>query len=377
VIRVFPRVRIGLVAIVLIAAFVVPPGSQPSVKAGQDAVSVEEESLESAGIALQELADTSGALGSYWDQKTQAFVYVVSSSDASVPPLGLAANGFATRVETRDISRADIGSISDALLGLRAKLSKYAYGFGFDIRSGQIFVQSEAPKGEFSSLIDSYPGMISFRSGEWSLASWSNDSAPFKGGAWENGSHSCTAGFTVTQSSVRKMAIAGHCILANESTNMGTGQTGAWYPDYDIALIRGSTYATGIWDSASTTRVVHDATNTTIGSKYCTTGRTSGFRCSWEVISRGVTICYTQGYPSGACAHGLVGFVRDDRQPIEPGDSGGPLWKKYADGTAGVRGVISGYFFDYFYGFVSYATEYLVIHNQVGVTAATCPTCVP
>ena len=60
------------------------------------------------------------------------------------------------------------------------------------------------------------------------------------------------------------------------------------------------------------------------------------------------TICYTQGYPSGACAHDLAAFNRPGA-PIQSGDSGGPLWYKYSSPSrAGIRGVVSGNFWDVF-----------------------------
>jgi hypothetical protein len=45
-------------------------------------------------------------------------------------------------------------------------------------------------------------------------------------------------------------------------------------------------------------------------------------------------MCYG---PNGECYHSLAAFNRPGGTPVQGGDSGGPLWLKYADGTAGVR----------------------------------------
>ena len=57
--------------------------------------------------------------------------------------------------------------------------------------------------------------------------------------------------------------------------------------------------------------------------------------------------------------HRLAAFNRPSGVPVQPGDSGGPLWLKYSDGTAGVRGVVSGRFWDITtFQYLSYATQY-------------------
>lgn len=175
------------------------------------------------------------------------------------------------------------------------------------------------------------------------------------------------------------MIIAGHCGLDGDSTNMGAFDVNpAVYPNWDVAeVVGGNGYVGGLWDSATTTRPVTNAANPAVGMDYCTTGRATQFRCNWRLESTGVTICYTQGYPPGACAHNLVGFHRFNLPyAIEPGDSGGPLWYKYANGGAGIRGVISGYFFDLFVEpgiFMSYATPYQVIANKLSISAVLLP----
>jgi hypothetical protein len=116
---------------------------------------------------------------------------------------------------------------------------------------------------------------------------------------------------------------------------------------------------------------VKNAWNPGIGSQYCTTGRSSGFQCSWIVRSLNVTICYTENYPG--CAHNLAGFNSSSFGPIIPGDSGGPLWYRYqSEYKAGIRGVISGRFWDvYTMNWMSYATQYQSIADWYVAQALT------
>jgi hypothetical protein len=55
--------------------------------------------------------------------------------------------------------------------------------------------------------------------------------------------------------------------------------------------------------------------------------------------------------------HNLAEFRRPSGNPVEPGDSGGPLWYKYSS-TAGIRGIVSLRAFDAFEGWNSFATQY-------------------
>jgi hypothetical protein len=168
------------------------------------------------------------------------------------------------------------------------------------------------------------------------------------------------------------MITAGHCYAHDAVTNMGTvvRVSGHW-PEYDLEYIKGSAYTAGIWDSPNETRPVTSASNPAIGQNYCTTGRSTGFVCTWIVRSLNVTICYPSGYPG--CAHGLAGFLPPTDQGTQyllNGDSGGPLWFKHANGGAGIRGVISGTFFDVAtFRVYSYATMYNKVVTQMGLNA--------
>ncbi len=144
------------------------------------------------------------------------------------------------------------------------------------------------------------------------------------------------------------------------------------YPYYDIEQISGQSYGGYIYDEDLGWATVKHAGNPAIGGTYCTTGDTTDIFCNWKLRSLNVTICYTQDYPSGACAHSLTGF--DDPatgKHVQPGDSGSPLWIYWNQTTGvGIRGVVSGYFFDLPSGrYVSYATQYNRIATEFGGNA--------
>jgi hypothetical protein len=244
-------------------------------------------------------------------------------------------------------------------------LAKYSYGFYFDPESGLVVIQSEAPEASFSAIARDFPGKTAYRPGHFeNTADWTNDTAPHWGGAYlQSSTKNCTSGFSLAlQGGVgtKYMVTAGHCFANGTSTNMGTAyRESQAYPYWDFELIGDHTYGGYIYVDSSTGWPVKNATNPGIGNQYCTTGRSIGFRCNWTLRSLNVTICYTQDYPSGACAHNLAGFNAPN-QVVQLGDSGGPLWYRYgSEYKAGVRGVVSGRFWDiYTMNWMSYATQY-------------------
>ena len=92
------------------------------------------------------------------------------------------------------------------------------------------------------------------------------------------------------------------------------------------------------------------------------TGITSGVPCDWSLKKLNQTLCNIGGFPSGSCQHDLAEFRRPSGTPVQPGDSGGPLWYKDSS-TAGIRGVVSLRAYDLFEGWNSYATQYQTIAN--------------
>jgi hypothetical protein len=266
------------------------------------------------------------------------------------------------RVETSQLDHGTIDRIGEAIRARRADLMDYSLGYGFDPESGTVLLRSDAPPSAFASILDAYPGMITFRFAKFELTSSSNDPQPHSGGANLNGALNCTSGFTFKFNSTgtRYMVTAGHCNPHGTSTNMGTvWQDSQVYPYWDFELVRGHTYQGRLYDSANFTRPVVNAQNPAVGSSYCTRGRTSGTVCSYIVRKLNQTICFLE-YPG--CAHNLVEFYRTDEKFPQPGDSGGPLYFSYSSpARAGIRGVVAGRGWDLFQGWSGYATQYQTI----------------
>lgn len=314
------------------------------------------EDTEAASVELQDLAIAKGALGIYKDETGYVVVRPASRGDLtrsalSIPGLSVRVEVVSTEVETVDRLIADLEA-------LNPKITE-SYGFGFDPQSGKVLVQAEAPKSAFASVEKAYPGLIDYHAGKWDLTSWDNDGQPHWGGAWvQGGGFVCTSGFAIADNNGhRYMATAGHCFANGVSTNMGTASRPSdGYPLYDFEFLTGHSVSGKIYDTSTHGRAVKNAINPGIGSQYCTSGRTSGFQCDWTVRKVNQTMCYG---PNGACYHSLAAFNRPSLVPVQPGDSGGPLWYKYSDGTAGVRGVVSGRFWDIGMAqYLSYATQY-------------------
>jgi len=173
----------------------------------------------------------------------------------------------------------------------------------------------------------------------------------------------------------KRMITAGHCFynVNSTQTNMGQGSisgVGAW-PDYDIGEVSGSQYEGYVWTATTTKRKVSDGASPVVGGYYCTSGRTTGVKCNWEVTQLNVTMCFS-GYPQ--CWKSLAAFKRYDDAHVDGGDSGGTFWTGTVglDGElrAGVRGTISARFWDiYSFSWRSYATQYGRIATELGGSA--------
>jgi len=318
---------------------------------------------EEIGARLQVAALDAGALSTRYDEDGQGFVVTVGPGDDTSRILAAASRlGASVRVVRAAVDANLVDQISDELEALRPQI-RQSYGFGFDAESGTIRLMSEAPEEAFRAVTSRYPGAISFRPGYFRTTTMGND--PTAGGASIVAGNQCTSGFSFDfNSGGRYMVTAGHCFSNGTQTNMGT----AWndpqvYPYYDFELIYGGTYYGRIYHSWSNWRPVYNAYNPSIGAQYCTTGYSSGVICTWIVRSLNVTICYTENYPG--CAHELAGFNKSGGGHVVGGDSGGPLWYSYSSPSrAGVRGVISGYFWDIFTAdWMSYATQYQTISS--------------
>ncbi len=350
----------------------------PPTNAAGDATEAARAKAEVDGSMLADLVTSKGALGIYWDEEASRLVVVVpSSGDSSFAASDASRLGVQVVVETRDIDLATIDRITDALIALRPSLAGFAYGFGFDPVTGMVVLRSEAPETAFALIQRAFPGKISFHLGKFELTSQSNDAQPHSGGAYLNGQKYCTSGFTLEDNNNHRwMVTAGHCNDNGVSTNMGTiiREPLNW-PYYDFETVTGHTYGPYIYDSPDLKRPVVNAQDPVVGASYCTGGRTSGTKCSWTLLSINNRICYNILPIDSECTHKLAAFSRSDGIPVQPGDSGGPFWYSYSSpNRAGIRGVISGRFWDVgSSSYYSYASQYQNIATFYVAHAAIAP----
>lgn len=308
----------------------------------------------------------------YVDSGTNEYVVVVPEKAAtSFTAADAGSLGLAVRVEARDISRETIDDIEEALLALRPSIpQKHSYSFGFNPETGLVDVATDAPRGAFTTVATAFPGKVSltWASLEPTAGRYEADTPPHWGGAYlQSGAQVCTSGWAIRNQSsgTRYMVTAGHCFADGASTNMGTVlRESPAYPSIDVELIRGKTYAGHIYaDGATGERRVNDGNNPVIGSSYCITGRSSGFKCGWVAKQSGITFCYL---PEG-CTRNLFTAQTSDNRVFQKGDSGGPFYIKGANLSVGIRGIsvarsvnILGVWTSYVQGYRTISDYYLM-----------------
>ncbi|MFI7130219.1 S1 family peptidase [Nonomuraea sp. NPDC050153] len=143
------------------------------------------------------------------------------------------------------------------------------------------------------------------------------------------GSSRCSVGFSVTRGTTPGFVTAGHCRVANNTTNpTGTFQ-GASFPGNDYAWVAapGNTAQPWVRGSGGANVIVRGSTQAAVGSSICRSGSTTGWRCG-TIQQHNATVTYPQGTVTGltrtsACA--------------QPGDSGG----SFISGSQ-AQGVTSG-----------------------------------
>ncbi len=108
------------------------------------------------GVRLQALADSRGALGIYLDEEAGEYVVVVPSSESTSAASDASQIRLSARVEKRDIDRATIDRISDALLAIRPAIKQCSCGVGFDPEPGSIVRTSEASESEFATIEEEF-----------------------------------------------------------------------------------------------------------------------------------------------------------------------------------------------------------------------------
>lgn len=283
---------------------------------------------------VQDYADRTGALGTYYDSVRQEFVVrIPSSGRGSTARLGrVTALDVPTRAEhskfthqTVDGIFKEIGHHADQAQG-----RKFVYGFAYDPTLDTVRLNTNAPLEAVRALLRKFPKTITYKYGRGGRDGRYNDTAPHYGAAVmvNEVDDYCTAGFTVKNSAGgRVITTAGHCYQMGDYLypDYGGDPWGrvvgrAPYPARDLEFVGGSTYAPYIYIGGSTGAPAHvkGAGNPGVNGGYCRSGGTTYEKCGMTVWSLSAGFCDDDG-----CTYGL--FVYNGPTSAS-GDSGSPIF---------------------------------------------------
>lgn len=252
-------------------------------------------------------------------------------------------------VTTDDLQRA-----WDALNRLEGSMSADigAYAVDVDPAAGRIVVDVGTDRvDEATAALGSIdPKLIEIRpSGEVRrLVRTTVSTAPHIGGgvririAQTDPDDHCTSGFTVVRNDTGNYnsLTAAHCGYNNgrdlySGTNFYGSLAGVNFPDYDVARVAGSTYERRIYTSdGQPWRSVIGADDTYVGDHVCQSGAVSEVECNIRVGTLAAKVC------DPSCTYGLARGWRNDDIIGRGGDSGGPIYDRFENQRAGVRGTV-------------------------------------
>ncbi|MCL2850432.1 MAG: S1 family peptidase [Micrococcales bacterium] len=151
----------------------------------------------------------------------------------------------------------------------------------------------------------------------------------------------CTANFLVHKNGTSMNLAAGHCggvgaAASLGSTNLGTVSVNTFSTGTDAAAFTvagGASLTPSVFVSANLVRPVVGQANVVVGDRVCMRGASSGTEVCGTVRSVGVTLTYLNTTVSG------LARVKLDGGPLIGGDSGAPVYKVGADGSAYAAGI--------------------------------------
>ena len=346
--------RLSRTVVAIAAAFVGATTQVPvSAAAGPGEVSG------SVMAKIEAIATRDGAHGIYLDKSGTVVIVTPRSRTSTVSALDTAQFGVPVRLQATDVTVDEVAEMDRDLLRFRAALPPaYAYAYYFDLATGRMLVQTDAPVGSFADISTKYLSHVDVQYGARVGLAYDRlgDGRAYWGGAAVNGTGDsggtalCSTGYLVKNSSRTFMVTAGHCFTLNATVRAnkyaGTGLSEGTvkfrnYPWIDAELIGGDTYAPVIYSGVQGDQI---ASTTILGRKwawngqtgYCRTGVSSGRVCDWTVGGSGATYCAS--WPS-TCTGGLYAF---SGTPTIGGDSGGPIYYPYQGGAL-ITGSVVGY----------------------------------
>ncbi len=230
-----------------------------------------------------------------------------------------------------------------------ADASRTTFAADLDPVSEDIVVEYDQATTSAASL-EGLRGLSGIQLVESALARTSRLNDTPNGGHWggariTSALKNCTAGFSVVRRSngQRGSVTAGHCggvgtLWKSGSYYYGTTSVRTNYPDYDQALLTGSTYGPKIWTDgpgdAANTRTVKGGRDPGVGTVVCQSGSFSTSLCGITVRSTSAKYRDTDG-----CTTYVIRATRGGQIAIIGGDSGGPVYTGSGSTGATIRGI--------------------------------------
>jgi hypothetical protein len=253
-------------------------------------------------------------------------------------------------------SRAAYAAVSKRVVSYVDKHgTKYSFAVSTDPSSGDVVLQSNAPRRLVNKLSDAgaTPSLraVQVQTKRKAISDTFNrrDDVPsFWGGAGISaGGGTCSAGYAVKNSAgTRFMVTAGHCwangtqVRTESGANVFGTVSGRQLPTFngqpkDMELIGGSSYSGRVYNGgifSTTSNPVVAAGGASVGyNNYCHSGRTTGENCGHTATSTTATVCTSSG-----CKTNVIQFTGGVM--IQPGDSGGAFYAKDSNNGVWIRG---------------------------------------
>lgn len=195
-----------------------------------------------------------------------------------------------------------------------------------------------------SNVVEVVPGSL------WHTASKSNDSVPWWGGIWIDGStRTCTSGFNwvSTDGLATYIATAGHCHSSpfwnNAGNNVGSTTYVALNNTTDFQLIYNTSVQGRIYTTFNGSQPVtsyYTLQRTDSHYNVCASGRNFDEECSSRVYLTNQCLQF-EDMPVTVC--GMIIAQHTVASSIRGGDSGGPVYTYNSTGVA-ARGSITGFY---------------------------------
>jgi hypothetical protein len=332
----------------------------------------------------------SGLIGFAADQANRQLVAVVDPSlvdrEQLQKELTATTDAVAVRVQAGCHSSAELlaakAEIESGSWNDSAQISKPSYGYYLDGLTSTWRVSFREGDASAASALEAETGdTVTVEFGDASRATRLKDGEPHWGGSGirhprgrdDGKDFQCTSGFTAVLPSGSKGSVsAGHCFVGDSQKNLWSGNqfygvVGARakpFPKFDMRRIKpsGESFARKIHTDppAGDFRTVVAASNPSGGSFVCLSGAKTEALCGVEIINLNGTYCDSSG-----CTPSLAVGRKGGTTVVRGGDSGGPVYNRFSNDNAAIRGMIIAFTNG---GAKGYFHKVNTIKNELGIS---------